>query len=78
MSNTNSKSEKQDFHAFLLGLIRAAVLRAEVDATELKSVGIALKAGWINTDQACAWLADAGLINEVIGGELPVDSGVAA
>jgi hypothetical protein len=77
VSNTNSQPEKQDFSAFLLGLIRAATLRCDLDATELKSVGVALKNGWINTEQACAWLADAGLINEVIG-ELPTESGVAA
>jgi hypothetical protein len=77
VSNTNLQPEKQDFSAFLLGPIRAATLRCDLDATELKSVGVALKNGWINTEQACAWLADAGLINEVIG-ELPTESGVAA
>jgi hypothetical protein len=54
VSNTNSQPEKQDFSAFLLGLIRAATLRCDLDATELKSVGVALKNGWINTEQACA------------------------
>ena len=80
MSNTNSQTEKQDFSAFLLELIRAATLRCDLDATELKSVGTALKAGWINPQQACAWLAQVGLLHTVIGkspiGEtIPADSG---
>lgn len=78
MSNSNPRNETQPFSDFLLGLIHAATLRCDLDATELNSVSVALKNGWIDPEQACAWLADAGLINEVIGGELPADSGVAA
>jgi hypothetical protein len=78
VSNSNPRNETQPFSDFLLGLIGAATLRCDLDATELKSVSMALKNGWIDPEQACAWLSDAGLINEVIGGELPADSGVAA
>ena len=78
MSNSNTPNETQHFSDFLLGLIHAASLRCNLDATELNSVSVALQNNWIDPDQACAWLADAGLIHEVIGGELPADSGVAA
>lgn len=85
MSNINPQSEKQDFSAFLLGLIRAATLRCDLDATELKSVGIALKNNWINPEQACTWLAEVGLMKDVIrkspiGETIPAngDTGVAA
>jgi hypothetical protein len=67
VSDTNSQAETQEFSAFLLALIRAAVLRCDLDSTELKSVGIALKNGWIDADLACAWLAEVGLIKDVIG-----------
>ena len=76
MSDSNPRNETQPFSDFLLGLIHAAALRCDLDATELNSVSVALKNGWIDSDQACAWLADAGLIDEVIGGEFP--AGVAA
>jgi hypothetical protein len=78
MVDTNSETKTQAFSTFLLGLIRAATLRCDLDSTELKSVGVALKNNWINPEQACAWLADVGLIKDVIGrspiGEqIPVD-----
>lgn len=57
------------FSTFLLCLIKKATLQCERDSTDLKSVGIALRSGWITPDHACAWLADAGLIDEVIGGD---------
>jgi len=67
VSDTNSQNETQPFSTFLLSLIRAATLRCELDSTELKSVGVALKNNWINPEQACAWLAEVGLIKDVIG-----------
>jgi hypothetical protein len=67
VSDTNSQSEAQAFSTFLLGLIRAATLRCDLDSTELKSAGVALKNNWINPEQACAWLAKVGLIKDVIG-----------
>jgi hypothetical protein len=67
VSDTNSHNEAQAFSAFLLGLIRAATLRCDLDSTELKSVGVALKNNWVNPEQACAWLAEVGLIKDVIG-----------
>lgn len=81
MPHSNSQAEKQDFSAFLLGLIRAATLRCDLDATELKPVGIALRNDWINPEQACAWLSEVGLMNDVIGkspigDSIPSDSGV--
>ena len=78
MSDSNPRTETQPFSDFLLGLIHAAALRCDLDATELNSVSVALQNNWIDPEQACAWLTDAGLIHEVIGGELPADSGVAA
>jgi hypothetical protein len=70
VSDTNSQAETQEFSAFLLALIRAEILRCDLDCTELKSVGIALKNGWIGPDLACAWLTDAGLASRVIGDEV--------
>jgi hypothetical protein len=83
-TNSPDPNKQALFSTFLLSLIRAATLRSELDTTELKSVGIALKAGWIAPDHACAWLADAGLLNQVIGEEprgiatVLTDTGVAA
>jgi hypothetical protein len=50
----------------MLSAIRSAVLRCDLDKTELNTVGIALKADMITLDDAVAWLADAGLIDQVV------------
>lgn len=50
----------------LLASIRTAVLRTKLDASELTTIGIALRAGMISPEIAVAWLADIGLVDQVI------------
>jgi hypothetical protein len=47
-----------DYTAYLLVELRCASLRARLTACEVDSVGIALRAGWIDADAAIKWLAD--------------------
>jgi hypothetical protein len=46
------------------------VLRAELDANELKTIGVALKSDMITPAYAVVWLSDAGLIRQVRGATL--------
>jgi hypothetical protein len=48
---------------FLLAEIRCLALHARLTATELDSVGTALRGGLISPDCAAAWLIDLGLID---------------
>jgi hypothetical protein len=66
----NTPTGGQDFKNFLLVAIRAAVLRAQLDANELKVVGLALKDGMVTPDYALQWLADIGLVSQVIADEV--------
>jgi len=52
--------------ALLLSALRSAVLRAELDSNELKTIGIALTAGTISPEGAIEWLVDIGLVDQVI------------
>jgi hypothetical protein len=51
---------------FLLSSLRVASLRARLAATELDSVGVALKGGIVAHDDAVAWLRDLDLLDHVI------------
>ena len=66
MSHSNSHPETQAVSELLLLAIWSAVLRAQIDANELKTVGHALSAGWITPDHAVEWLHDRGLVDQVI------------
>ena len=72
MLHSNSKPETQAVSALLLLAIRSAVLRAQLDASEIKTVGIALSTGMISPECAIAWLADIGLVDQVIPDEVPL------
>ena len=54
----------------LLSALRSAVLRAELDANELKTIGTALKCDAITPAYALVWLQDVGLIQQVKGATL--------
>lgn len=51
---------------FLLSALRAASLRARLAATDLDSIGVALKRGLVSTEEALAWLHDENLFDHVI------------
>jgi hypothetical protein len=55
---------------FLLIAIRSATLRAKLDVNELQSIGTALNHDWITTDHAVQWLADIGLVDQVLVDEV--------
>jgi hypothetical protein len=56
---TNSvATTHNDYTAYLLTELRCASLRAQLTACEVDSVGIALRAGWIDAYTAIEWLAD--------------------
>jgi hypothetical protein len=61
----NSESE------FLLACLRAASLRAKLIATELDSIGVALRHNLVSHDGAIEWLRDIDLLDHV----LPLSSG---
>ncbi|MFZ1182555.1 MAG: hypothetical protein WAO14_04135 [Pseudolabrys sp.] len=67
MLNSDSHSETQAISALLLLAIRSVVLRAQLDANEIKTVGIALSTGMITPEYAFNWLHDIGLVEQVIG-----------
>ena len=50
---------------FLLSALRVATVRARLAATELDSIGVALKRGLISYDDAVAWLHDVDLLHHV-------------
>ena len=50
---------------FMLSALRAASLRARMNAADLDSIGIALKARMVTADQAVKWLKDIGALDFV-------------
>jgi hypothetical protein len=69
VSNNNPETEAQANSGLLLAALRSAVLRCKLDENELITIGTALKAGLITDDCAIAWLADIGLVDQVIADE---------
>ena len=61
-----------DQSKFLLTCLRAASLRAKLIATELDSVGVALRHNLVSHDGAVEWLCDLDLLDHV----LPLSSGI--
>jgi hypothetical protein len=61
--------------ALLLSALRSAVLRAELDSNELKTIGIAFKADLITPAHAIVWLSVIGLIGQVRGATILTDTG---
>src|SRR3989442_14434238 len=49
---------QHDRTAYLLQELRCAALRARLAACEIDSIGVALRASWINVDTALEWLHD--------------------
>jgi hypothetical protein len=70
MSNNNSDTEIQEISQLLLSAIRTAILRAKVDANEIETIGIALRNHLITPDYAVQWLADVGLVDQVLADEV--------
>jgi hypothetical protein len=70
VSDTNSQQELQEAAELLLSAIRTAVLRAQMDAAEIETIGIALKSGTISPEYAVQWLADIGLVDQVLADEV--------
>jgi hypothetical protein len=68
----NSAVENSDQSEFLLACLRAASLRAKLIATELDSVGVALRHNFVSHDGAVEWLRDIDLLDHVI----PASSGI--
>jgi len=50
----------------LLAALNAATLRAQLDAGEIKTIGVALSTGMITPEYAVEWLHDIGLVDQVI------------
>ena len=67
----NDPVENSDQLEFLLACLRAASLRARLIATELDSVGVALRHNLVSHDGAVEWLRDLNLLDHV----LPLSSG---
>jgi hypothetical protein len=68
--STDSKEEMQEVAKLLLSALRTAALKAKIDAAEIETIGIALKAGMIGPDDAVAWLNEIGLVDAVITDEV--------
>lgn len=51
---------------FVLSALRAATLRARLVATELDTIGLALKSNLVTVEGALAWLHDVDLFDHVI------------
>jgi hypothetical protein len=71
MLNTNSSPEDQALlKVFLLSALRAATCRCDLDRNELVTIGHALHNDWITAEGAVAWLADIGLVDQVVADEV--------
>ena len=68
----NGPVENSDQSEFLLTCLRAASLRAKLIATELDSIGVALRHNLLSQDGAIEWLRDLDLLDHV----LPLSSGI--
>jgi len=68
----NDTIQNSDQSEFLLACLRAASLRAKLIATELDSVGVALRHNFVSHDGAVEWLRDLDLLDHV----LPLPSGI--
>jgi hypothetical protein len=51
---------------YLLAELRCAALRARLAACDIDSIGIALRAGWIDDDAAIEWLHDCAVLDYVM------------
>jgi hypothetical protein len=58
---------------FLLTCLPAASLRARLIATELDSVGVALRHNFVSHDDAIEWLHDLNLLDHVLYREFAYD-----
>ena len=65
--------ENSDQSEFLLVCLRAASLRARLIATELDSVGVALRHNFVSHDGALKWLHDLNLLDHVLYREFAHD-----
>jgi hypothetical protein len=66
MSTSKANDETQAISELLLAALNAAALRAQLDAGEIKTIGIALSTGMITPEYAVEWLHDIGLVDHVI------------
>ena len=62
----NDTIQNSDQSEFLLACLRAASLRAKLIATELDSVGVALRHNFVSHDGAIEWLRDLDLLDHVL------------
>lgn len=53
------------FRDFMLAELRCAALRSRLITAEIDSIGVALRAEVINTDEAIAWLHECGALQFV-------------
>ena len=65
--------ENSDQLEFLLTCLRAASLRAKLIATELDSVGVALRHNFVSHDGAVEWLHALNLLDQVLYREFAHD-----
>jgi hypothetical protein len=65
-STANSPVGPSDQAEFLLACLRAASLRAKLIATELDSVGVALRHNFVSHDGAVEWLHALNLLDHVL------------
>jgi hypothetical protein len=68
----NGPIENSNQSEFLLTCLRTASLRAKLIATELDSVGVALRHNFVSHDGAVEWLHDIDLLDHV----LPLSVGI--
>jgi hypothetical protein len=66
MSTSKASDETQAISELLLAALNAAALRAQLDAGEIKTIGIALSTGMITPEYAVEWLHDIGLVDQVV------------
>ena len=66
MPSSKAEDGAQAISELLLAALSAADLRAQLDANEIKTIGIALSTGMITPECAVEWLYDIGLVDHVI------------
>jgi hypothetical protein len=69
----NDPVENSDQSEFLLTCLRVASLRAKLTATELDSIGVALRHNFVSLEGAFEWLHALNLLDHVLYRELAHD-----
>lgn len=68
MTSTITTEPSSAFADFVIRRLRYARIQARIVINQIDTVGVALAAGWLDGEKACACLEESGLLDFVITG----------